>query len=217
MKSSFNAFGRSRKEYGSTNIPVWLGTVTPVPRGGVLAREFVFPGAIFPAGTPVYYEAEDRIIVPLPTFYISDYQAGTPYDTIKVKTYGYELSVGQSFRIVGSTFQEEKPSIPVAQVKQIEGGQEIKFEHSYSMEGLHVGGSIISPIDEELMPNGYLYNDICIGDIDTSDEEKEAGIAAATGAVVMFHAEGILIDRTPAAGIAEAMAKAVPHVLQVKG
>jgi serine acetyltransferase len=61
-------------------------------------------------------------------------------------------------------------------------------------------------------PNGYLYNDIWLGDIDVTDES-----AAATGAVVNHHPEGILIDRTPARGIAAAMAAAVPYVQQING
>lgn len=217
MKSSFNAFGNGQKVVGGST-PVWLGTVTPVPRGGFLYPEMFVPGALYPAGTPVFYSAEDRIIAPLPVFDITEYQSGSPYDTIKVKTYGFDLKVGSSFRLVGSTFGEEKPSLTVEEVKQIPGGQEIKFAHT-TMEGLYEGATVIyGDFDSEFCPNGYLYNDICISpDVDGSEEARMDGTSSATGAVVMYHAEGILIDRTPAAGIAEAMAKAVPGVLQVKG
>lgn len=54
--------------------------------------------------------------------------------------------------------------------------------------------------------NGYLYNDIYIG------TETEY----ATGAVVVAHNEGILIDRTAGASIAATLKTNVPNVIQVK-
>ncbi|MFA6717694.1 MAG: hypothetical protein WCS15_01305, partial [Prevotella sp.] len=58
-------------------------------------------------------------------------------------------------------------------------------------------------------PNAYLYNDIYIGDMDVADES-----AGASGAAVFYHADGILIDRTPASLVKDAMAAAVPGVYQ---
>ena len=94
------------------NIPVWLGTVRPIPVGAVLEAEFIVDKALYRAGTPVQYNAEAR------------------------------------------TF---KPLTPDA-----------------------VAGA-----------NGYLYNDIYIDSVADTDVNN-----AATGAIVMHHGEGLLIDRT---------------------
>lgn len=45
--------------------------------------------------------------------------------------------------------------------------------------------------DVTVTPNGYLYNDIYIDSVAATDVNN-----AATGAIVMDHAEGLLIDRT---------------------
>ena len=55
--------------------------------------------------------------------------------------------------------------------------------------------------------NGYLYNDIYIDKLGEND--------AATGAIVMHHAEGLLIDRTEFAALKETLAAKVPGVLLV--
>lgn len=66
-------------------------------------------------------------------------------------------------------------------------------------------GGVITPIKTaEDNFNGYLYNDINLGDLDNPQ---------ATGAVVMYHPEGLLADFTPAKDIADATLKAkVPGV-----
>jgi hypothetical protein len=59
-------------------------------------------------------------------------------------------------------------------------------------------------------PNGYLYNDIYVA------EKPEATDVIATGAIVMYHAEGLLIDRTGFGDKAETLQAAIPGVLLVK-
>ena len=61
-----------------------------------------------------------------------------------------------------------------------------------------------------VIPTHYLYNDIYLGDIDVDNE-----MAGASGSAVAFHADGILINRTPSAPFAAQMKAAVPGVLQV--
>ena len=61
--------------------------------------------------------------------------------------------------------------------------------------------------DATITPNGYLYNDVYIGTLGQND--------AATGAIVMHHAEGLLIDRTEFAALKETLAAKVPGVLLV--
>lgn len=65
--------------------------------------------------------------------------------------------------------------------------------------------------DETVTPNGYLYNDIYLDNIAEGDVEN-----AATGAIVMYHAEGLLIDNTEFADIADTLATKIPGVLLVR-
>ena len=129
---SFNAYGQSANNFGG-NIPVWLGTVRPIPVGAVLEAEFIQDKALYRAGTPVQYNAEAR------------------------------------------TF---KPLTPDA-----------------------VAGA-----------NGYLYNDIYIDSVADTDVNN-----AATGAIVMHHGEGLLIDRTDFADVKDTLQKNIPGVLLVSG
>lgn len=59
---------------------------------------------------------------------------------------------------------------------------------------------------EAAQANGYLYNDIF----------AEAAGNVATGAIVMDHAEGLLIDRTDFADQADALQAAIPNVRLVR-
>ena len=129
---SFNAYGQTTKSFGG-NIPVWLGTVRPIPVGAILEAEFIVDKALYRAGTPVQYNAEAR------------------------------------------TF---KPLTPDA-----------------------VAGA-----------NGYLYNDIYIDSVADTDVNN-----AATGAIVMHHGEGLLIDRTDFADVKDTLQKNIPGVLLVSG
>ena len=46
---SFNVYGQTAKELGGS-VPVWLGTVTPIPMGAVYTGDKLFVRA----GTPVF-------------------------------------------------------------------------------------------------------------------------------------------------------------------
>ena len=129
---SFNAYGQSTKSFGG-NIPVWLGTVRPIPVGAVLEAEFIQDKALYRAGTPVQYNAEARTFKPLTPDAVAD-------------------------------------------------------------------------------ANGYLYNDIYIDSVADTDVNN-----AATGAIVMHHGEGLLIDRTDFADVKDTLQKNIPGVLLVSG
>ena len=58
MTSSFNAFGKSSKAYDNPSVPVWLGKVRAVPVGGSLDGDFLLPGALYAAGTPVQLDGK---------------------------------------------------------------------------------------------------------------------------------------------------------------
>lgn len=129
---SFNAYGQTTKSFGG-NIPVWLGTVRPIPVGAVLEAEFIQDKALYRAGTPVQYNAEARTFKPLTPDAVAD-------------------------------------------------------------------------------ANGYLYNDIYIDSVADTDVNN-----AATGAIVMHHGEGLLIDRTDFADVKDTLQKNIPGVLLVSG
>ena len=129
---SFNAYGQSANNFGG-NIPVWLGTVRPIPVGAVLEAEFIVDKALYRAGTPVQYNAEARTFKPLTPDAVAD-------------------------------------------------------------------------------ANGYLYNDIYIDSVADTDVNN-----AATGAIVMHHGEGLLIDRTDFADVKDTLQKNIPGVLLVSG
>lgn len=130
MKKSFNSYGQSATEFGGS-VPVWCGTVTPVPYGAVLDAAYVLEGALYKAGTPVEYDAANRTFKPM---------------------------------------------------KNAE--------------------------DATVTPNGYLYNDVYIGTLGQND--------AATGAIVMYHAEGLLINNTAFADKADELQAAIPNVYLVR-
>lgn len=117
---SFNAYGQTAKEFGG-NVPVWLGTVAPVPMGAVYAGDKLD----IKAGTPVVYNADTR------------------------------------------TFNEATSASEA---------------------------------------NAYLYNDI----------HRESEENQATGAIVMYHAEGMLIDNTEYADWADDLQTKIPGVLLVR-
>lgn len=129
---SFNAYGQSANNFGG-NIPVWLGTVRPIPVGAVLDAEFIKDKALYRAGTPVQYNAETRTFKPVTVESVAD-------------------------------------------------------------------------------ANGYLYNDIYLDAIAEGDINN-----AATGAIVMHHGEGLLIDRTDFADVKDTLQKNIPGVLLVSG
>ena len=130
MKKSFNAYGQSAAQFGGS-VPVWCGTVSPIPYGAVLDAAYVLEGALYKAGTPVEYDAANRTFKPM---------------------------------------------------KNAE--------------------------DATVTPNGYLYNDVYVGTLGQND--------AATGAIVMYHAEGLLINNTAFADKADELQAAIPNVYLVR-
>lgn len=197
--TSFNAFGRTDKSYGNMRVPVWLGTVTAVPVGGVLAEAFVKTGALYPAGTPI--NLTGGVIKPVLAYKVKAVADGVatvaPVSNIMPE-------VGDKLYKAGASLD---PTGAVAATAVAKNGNDIDI--TVAIAGLKKDDVLILG---EAKPNAYLYNDIYFGDIDVSLEG-----AGASGAAVMFHSEGILIDRTPAADIAAQMAVAVPGVLQVNG
>lgn len=197
--TSFNAFGQTARDYKDLHVPVWLGNVTTVPVGGVLAKAFIKKGAHYPAGTSI--NITDGVITPVLAYKIKSTSTNThtvsPVCNIMPEKNDKFYKLGDTF---DATITAQATAVAVKN-----GDIEITVELSGAKQNdvLILGDKV---------PNAYLYNDIYIGDLDTSLDT-----AGATGAAVMFHSEGILIDRTPAADVAAQMAAAVPGVLQVNG
>lgn len=225
MKSSFNAYGRTKEEFGNLTIPIWLGVVEPIPVGGTVDKEYLQPGVLFPAGTPI--NITGKVITPFISFEVVSFTAGETNDTVVIRpcTYGkasYLPEVGDFIQVLGDTFAATGKAAAVASVTELTGDDAGK----YSVEVLH-SATIATPSAGDLIvmssataagasksvanqPNAYLYNDIYLGtDYDVTDET-----VAATGAAVMSHQSGILIDRTPAAAVKAQMKAVCPGVYQ---
>ena len=218
MASTFNAFGKTRKEWGNPSVPVWLGKVRAVPVGGSLADADIIDGAFYAAGTPV--QLDGKTIKIFRGYKVKSFAAGesTADDTIVAYAEGnIAPEVGDIIQVVGATFAATGKAAAVKSVAVADG--EITITVANAALGTPAAGDVITYSASEsagtgkaiaVIPNGYLYNDIYLDNIDVNDE-----CAGASGAVVRYHGEGILINRTPAAIVKEQMAAAVPGVLQV--
>lgn len=203
-QSSFNAFGQKRGDFGGQHVPVWLGIVTPYPVGGSLAKTYVKAGLLLPAGTPI--QIKDRVITPALVYTVKAYASGvltidpsehpgfTPGKDMYVKLVGDTVPDADGVKVTASAANATTPS---------------QLDLTATVANAEAGSKVIISAEANVVPNAYLYNDIYLGDLDEN--------IGASGAAVMSHAEGILIDRTPSAGIAAAMKAAVPGVVQVNG
>lgn len=227
MTSSFNAFGKSNKEFGNPSVPVWLGKPRAVPVGGTLSSGDLKAGAKYAAGTPV--KLDGKTLKVFIGFVVTAFSAGdgstTLNDTITIKPYvagGATIlpAVNDFIQKLGATFATTGKAAKVVSIAAgaTEGTYDVAVAHSATVDTPQAGDIITfsaataagSGKSIAVIPDGYLYNDIYLGDIDVT-----ADGAGASGAVIKYHGEGILIKRTPAAPVAAQMAAAVPGVLQV--
>lgn len=225
--SSFNAFGSESLETSQSHIPVWLGVVGPVPVGGTLDKAYAKPGFLLGAGAPV--NLTDKIITPFIAWEVVSMETVSTDDVIVIKPAefgGAELvpAVGDFIQKVGASFAATGKAAAVTAVTALTGDDagkyEVKVLHSATVDSLSEGDFIAisaataagSGKSLKAQPNGYLYNDIYFGNLGGSAED---GTLAATGAVVMFHHDGLLVELTPSAPFKGAMKAAVPGVLQV--
>lgn len=188
---SFNAYGTSAKEYGKLTKPVWLGTVTPHTVGGVLAEKYRVKGAHYPAGTPVYLA--EGILTPV--IVVEAKAVSGSIVTIDPSVFNIAPMVGDMLNGEAITAVAPNASDPAL------------LDVTAASHGASAGGGVtILPAGATAVtPNAYLYNDIYLGDLSEAN---------ATGAAVDFHGEGLIIDFTPAAFIADDMKTNVPNVIQ---
>ncbi|MBR5414183.1 MAG: hypothetical protein IK114_14325 [Fibrobacter sp.] len=225
--SSFNAFGSAAKTIGQSHVPVWLGVVTPVPVGGTLASDFARANFLLGAGAAV--KLANKILTPFVGFEVVSFTAGdgttVTKDTIVVKpaVFGGVViapAVDDVIQKLGATFAATGKAAVVTDSELLTSGDnkgcyEVKVAHSATIDTPSAGDVITFSAAEAagssksiaVIPDGYLYNDIYTGELNEN--------VAATGAVVKFHSEGLLVELTPAAAVKAQMAAAVPGVLQV--
>lgn len=228
--STFNAFGSAANEVGQSHVPVWLGVVTPVPVGGTLDKAYARKGFFLGAGAPV--NLTDKIIKPFFAWEVVSFTAAVSpatEDVIVIKPAvlgGVDIvpAADDLIQKVGATFAATGKAAVVASITALTGADagkyEIKVLHSATVDNLSEGDHIAisaatsagSSKSLANQPNGYLYNDIYLGDL---DGDANAYTIAATGAVVRYHHEGLLVELTPSAPVKAQMAAAVPGVLQV--
>lgn len=203
MKSSFNAYGKTRDEFGNLTIPVWLGkSVERVPVGGTLDRAYLKAGVLYQAGCPI--NITDKVIKPFVVMEVTAVESGK----VTVNVGGYGIVPETSDYI-----QKAATKLAAASaITAVEAGANAGEYVLTTAASVAVGDAVVlSPSSAgATLPNAYLFNDIYIGkDYDVASEET-----AATGAAVMYNPAGILIDRTPAGLIKDIMKSAVPGVYQ---
>ena len=225
--SSFNAFGSESLETNQSHIPVWLGVVGPVPVGGTLDKAFAKPGFLLGAGAPV--NLTNKIITPFVAWEVVSNTASGSNSVIVVKAAefgGVEIAPAADDLVqkVGATFAATGKAAVVASVSALTGDDAGKYEITVvtaNIDSVAAGDFIAlsaattAGTGKSLknQPNGYLYNDIYFGNLGGSANDYTL---AATGAVVMYHHDGLLVELTPSAPFKDAMKAAVPGVLQVR-
>lgn len=203
MKSSFNAYGKTRDEFGNLTIPVWLGkAVERVPVGGTLDRAYLKAGVLYQAGCPI--NITNKVIVPFVVMEVTAVESGKV--TVNVGGYGIVPETSDYIQKVAAKLAT------ASAITAVEAGANAGEYVLTTAASVAVGDAVVlSPSSAgATLPNAYLFNDIYIGkDYDVASEET-----VATGAAVMYNPAGILIDRTPAGLIKDIMKSAVPGVYQ---
>lgn len=206
MASSFNAFGSKAANIGAPT-PIWLGVVSPRPVGGVLATAFRKKGLRIPAGCGV--NLASGVLTPFLTFEVKANTAGTGTYvlTIDPSKYGYAPQVGDYVQLVdNSAFGSNGNAVAITAVAANATDASL-LDITVNVNAAAGKCIVLNFANSKIAaPNGYLYNDIYLGDLDDAN---------ASGAVVDFHGEGILIDLTPCSVYKAAMKAAVPTVVQV--
>ena len=220
--SSFNAFVERVREGSYQSVPVWLGVVSPRPVGGTLTAAFQKPGMLIPAGTPVYFDEANRTIAPFANWEVVSVNTSTHAITVKANAFGVLPAANDFLGIVGATFATTGAAGKVSSVAaDATAGQYVITLTDAKLDGATAGqflawssADAVAASGKSLanQPNGYLYNDIFISPLlpgQTSVQDT------ASGAVVDFHGEGLLIKRTTGAAFAAQLKVAVPNVIQV--
>jgi len=219
--STYNTYFYKNAKLGK-ETPVWLGVVSPIPVGAVLAEGYAKAGAFYPAGTPMALGSDGRTATPLLGFEVVSYTTSSTNSLITVKGTipGLAPKATDVLQKVGATFATTgKAWVP----SSIEAGStEGTYVITVATSGIDVvaaGDMLTYSASSDagsskaiaVKPEYYLYNDVCIDPV--ADYESMEKVQASVS-LVNFHGEGILIKRTPAAACAAQMKAACPNVYQ---
>lgn len=204
------------------SVPVWLGTVTPLPAGyKVLGAE---AGMKIPAGTLIdvrnIVDDDDNYTIPtaVPCFsykhddvdngFVPCGDYGTFVPKVGFEVYRFDTNSVNDLRRFGEI---------TAVTDQGDGSYAITTDGSGNL-GTDIFVIPVTGNDDSISTGvyAYAYNDVVL---DKDDENLQATVAA-----VVAHNEGLLIDRTPcyriASGASGGISKAeklVPNVVLVRG
>ena len=218
--STYNTYFNQNIQLGKS-IPVWLGVVSPIPVGAALASDFAKAGVFIPAGTPM--ALADGVASPFHGFVVTNYTTSSSNSIITVKpifagdapkTSDFLQKVGATFAATGKAWNPDAIAanqsdaeafditVATANIDVVAEGDVLGYSSAVA-EG--------SSKSLAVQPAYYLYNDVAIPEAkeDASVENVQASVA-----LVNFHGEGILINRTPAAALKAQMKAAVPNVIQ---
>lgn len=200
-----------------------MGTVSPRPVGGILASAWCTEGRLIPAGAPV--QIASGTITPFVAWEVVSVDSTTHAITIKASTqYADVLPVADDILTpVGATFATTGAAGKVSSIAAgSTDGQYVVTMTDSKLDAVTAGSYIayssataVAASGKSLacQPNAYLYNDIAIDKLLPNEEFVSK---AASGAVVDFHGEGILIDRTNGYAFKSMLKAAIPNVIQVE-
>jgi len=220
--SSFNAFTQKKRTGYNGGVPVWLGIVSPRPVGGTLATAFCKEGILIPAGAPVYFDEANKTVTPFLAWEVVSVDSSTHAITVKANDYAILPAANDFLGIVGTTFAATGAAGKASSVAAgATDGQYVITMTDGKLDGATAGSFLAASAATAVassgaslanQPNAYLYNDVCIENLlpgESYDSKK------ASCAVVDFHGEGILINRTASAPFKSQMKSAVPAVIQI--
>lgn len=217
--STFNTLAQRKLTVGG-NTAIWMGVVSPLPVGGILAADYCKAGVIIPAGSAVYFDEANKALYPFLAWKVTAKDTSNHTLTVEPNVYGVAPKADTYMSVVGASFATTGAAEKVNSIAEVDGKYVITFNSTNIESAASVGSYIAysaataagaSGKSLANQPNAYLYNDICI------DDRKDYESIKASGAVVKFHAEGLLIQRTPCAPFATQMGVAVPNVCQILG
>ena len=159
MKSSFNAYGKTKQDFGPMSIPVWLGTVEPIPVGGTVDKDYLQPGVLFPAGTPI--NIASKVITPLIAFVVVGFTAAAGQETddvivVKACEYGkakFLPEVGDFIQKLGATFAATGKAAAVPPIRAAQSDTDNSFLSNLFMNNSSVICSFLYSIIKSLSTN----------------------------------------------------------------
>ena len=194
------------------NIPIWAGIVSVIAGdGGTLHPDYRKRKTFVPSGSPAL--RKDGLIIPFQTFIIQSVdESGTNMKLIVYTGINRAPVVGE---LIGLFDEDKAPKLDgteILSVKQLDSDGKL-FEIEVKAGAFTGGSQLVNKVlvfsDEKkkgfkVVPNGYTYNDAYVG-----EEEHESC------SIVRNHAEGIFINRTTGAEVADWLQKVIPLVMQI--